>query len=363
MPDDSFGPAGGDDAVGDRAYNDYDVGDGADDRAGDPPWVRARKRAGGLFIRSAFHGTAALVKRVPLANVDRHDVEVIRSVPYLQTGLIEHTYDVYRPKGRAEQPLPMVLYIHGGAFRALSKETHWIMGLALARRGLVVVVPNYRLAPKHRFPAGSADVVAALVHARAHAERYGADKDNVVIAGESAGANITMGLITGVHWGLPAPHLDPIRDVVIKAAVPFCGVFQVSDPGRFRRQEPTFNWFFNDRVHELPSWLPRRGGRIIEDPVASPLLYLEGGPTPTKKVPPLFIPVGGGDFLKDDHVRLKRALDPMGVHVELDVYGLEPHAFHAFVWRPEARRCWRDTADFLRRHGVPVREPPPVSWR
>ncbi len=339
----------------------YDDGLGADDRSGDSAITVARKRAGGLFIRSALTGTAALVKHVPLANPDRHDVEVIKDVPYLGSGLVEHTYDVWRPKGKSDRPLPMVLYIHGGAFRALSKDTHWIMGLALARRGLVVVIPNYRLAPKHRFPAGSADVTAALVHARAHAERYGADKDSLVIAGESAGANITMGLITGVHWDLPAAHLDPIRDVKVKAAVTFCGVFQVGDPGRFRRDDPGFHWFFNDRVHELPSWLPRRDGRIVEDPVASPLLFLEGAPTPKKAVPPIFLPVGGGDFLKSDHIRLKRALERLDVDVELDVYGLEPHAFHAFVWRKEAQRCWRDTADFLRRQGVPVREPPPVT--
>jgi acetyl esterase len=321
---------------------------------------RLRARAGGLAITRSLAGTAALAKRVPLADPARHGVVVTRDVPYLRTGLVEHTLDIWRPAS-SDRPLPLLLYVHGGAFRSLSKDTHWIMGLTMARRGFVVVVPNYRLAPKHRFPAGSADVAHALSWAIAHGERFGADTRTVVLAGESAGANITLGLVTGLHWDVAAPHLDVIRDVEIAAAMPACGVFQVGDPGRFRRIDPAFNWFFNDRVHELTDWLPRRGGDVVEDPVASPLPFLETAPTPTRPVPPLFLPVGGGDFLVDDHIRLARAMAAMGLRAELEVYGREPHAFQAFIWRREARRFWRETADFLRRHGVPVREPPPVT--
>jgi acetyl esterase len=230
----------------------------------------------------------------------------------------------------------------------------------MARRGFVVVVPNYRLAPKHRFPAGSADAADALAWAVDHAERFGADPGTVVLAGESAGANIVMGLITGRCFDVAAPWLDVIRDVEIAAAMPACGVFQVGDPDRFRRSTPSFSWFLDDRVQELVDWLPRRGGVPVEDPIASPLPFLETRPQPTIRVPPLFLPVGGGDFLVDDHVRMVRALQAIGVDAELEIYGREPHAFQAFIWRREARRFWRDSADFLRRHGVPVREPPPV---
>ena len=58
------------------------------------------------------------------------------------------------PPARFAGPRPVLMYVHGGAFRSLSKDTHWIMGLAFARRGFVVANVNYRLAPEHRFPAG-----------------------------------------------------------------------------------------------------------------------------------------------------------------------------------------------------------------
>ena len=53
------------------------------------------------------------------------------------TGLLEHRLDIYRPR-ESSGPLPIVLYIHGGGFRILSKDTHWVMGLAFARREFLV---------------------------------------------------------------------------------------------------------------------------------------------------------------------------------------------------------------------------------
>jgi acetyl esterase len=319
---------------------------------------RARKRAGAVAIRSLFQGAARAFVDVPIARPGWHDLVVDRDVPYLGTGLAAHTYDVWRPKD-AKGPLPLCCYVHGGAFRALSKDTHWIMALAFARRGMCVVLPNYRLAPQHRYPAAHEDTALALRHVLDHKERWGVDDKNVVLAGESAGANIVMGLAVGQAWARPEPHLRPIADVDIKAVVAACGVFQVGDPTRFHTRYPDFHWFYRDRCQELTEFLPLRDGVPFDDELASPLLLIEKE-APQKKVPPMFLPVGGGDFLIDDHERMERALQRHGVDVAAPVYGKEVHAFHAFIWRREARRCWTDTADFLRAHGVPLREPPPV---
>ncbi len=320
---------------------------------------RARKRAGAVVIRSLFEGAARALVDFPLARPGFHDIEVTRDVPYLGSGLAAHTYDVWRPKD-LKGPLPLLFYVHGGAFRALSKDTHWIMALAFARRGLCVVVPNYRLAPQHRFPAAAEDAAVALRHAVDHADHFGADKKCVVLAGESAGANVVMGLAVGKSWGCDAPHLKPIADIDVQAVVAACGVFQVGDGGRFLRADPKLHWFYDDRFQELADYLPLQDGKPCEHDLASPLLLVEREGGPCHPVPPMFLPVGGGDLLKDDHDRMERALRRHGVSVSAPVYGNEVHAFHAFIWRKEARRCWADTADFLRGAGVPLREPPPV---
>ena len=234
-----------------------------------PPLHRARKKAGAVAVRSFFKGAARAARGLPIARPEWHDVVVTRDVPYLGTGLAAHTYDVWRPRS-ATGRLPLCFYVHGGAFRALSKDTHWIMGLAFARRGMAVCLPNYRLAPQHRYPAAHEDAALALRHVVDHADHHGVDRDCVVVAGESAGANIAVGLTVGKAWQRDEPHLRPIVDVDIKAVVAACGVFQVGNPDRFSDIDPDFHWFYRDRCQELQDFLPLRNGVPHDDELASP---------------------------------------------------------------------------------------------
>src|SRR5207244_6728579 len=125
----------------------------------------------------------------PLASPDRHRVELLRDLPYLPSGLGAHRLDVYRPTWLTG-PLPVVLYLHGGGFRILSKDSHWIMALAFARRGFVVANVNYRLAPTHRYPAAVEDACAAYRWVSQNARAHGGDPDRLILAGDSAGANL-----------------------------------------------------------------------------------------------------------------------------------------------------------------------------
>ena len=86
--------------------------------------------------------------------------------------------------------------------------------------------------------------------------------------------------------------------------------------------------------------------------LADPLVLFERGEAPARPLPPFFLPVGTKDPLLDDTRRLARALRALGAVAEERYYPGEPHAFHAFVMREVARQCWRDTYDFLERHGA-----------
>ena len=112
---------------------------------------RLRRRAGAALIDGFFRGISRAGRLHPAADPARHSVEVIADLAYLDSVNPAHRLDVYRPLERPEQGLPIVLYVHGGGFRILSKDTHWIMGLAFARRGFLVFNIGYRLAPKHPF--------------------------------------------------------------------------------------------------------------------------------------------------------------------------------------------------------------------
>jgi triacylglycerol lipase len=101
-----------------------------------------------------------------------------------------HRLDVYPAVGAASQPAaaPVVVFLHGGGFIRGDKADREAVGHYFSRHGVVAVLPNYRLGPKHRWPAGAEDAASVLAWARANVARYGGDPDHIVFAGESAGA-------------------------------------------------------------------------------------------------------------------------------------------------------------------------------
>ena len=149
-----------------------------------------RQKIGSALLTGLFESSAFLTSKLPISQPERFGVEVIRDIPYTHTGLKAHNLDVYRPKERHGK-LPVIFFIHGGGFRILSKETHWLMAMNFAKAGYVVFTINYRLAPKYPFPAAVEDAAAAYCWMVSHAAEYGGDVDNIIVTGESAGANLS----------------------------------------------------------------------------------------------------------------------------------------------------------------------------
>jgi acetyl esterase/lipase len=103
-----------------------------------------------------------------------------------------------RPKGTG--PFPAVLCIHGGGFRAGTRESYNKLCLTLAQNGYVAVTITYRLAPKHPFPAAVYDCKAAVRWLRANARKYNIDPKRIGVTGGSAGGHLVQFL--GVTQGL-----------------------------------------------------------------------------------------------------------------------------------------------------------------
>jgi acetyl esterase len=321
---------------------------------------RLRRGAGALLVDSFFQALSKAGRLHPSANPRRHNVDVIRDVAYTGSGLAEHRLDVYHPSASAldrfPRPWPVVLYIHGGGFRILSKDTHWIMGLAYARQGYLVFNISYRLAPQNPFPAAIADACSAYAWVAQNAERYGGDLGRFVVAGESAGANLTASIALCASYERPEAYAAPVWKSGLSptAVVPACGIFQVTDTERFIRRKTTLPSFIGDRLLEVSdAYLHGHGHRPAPRPdleLADPLLVLERGDKPARPLPSFFLPVGTRDPLLDDTRRLKVALDRLGVPCEARYYEGEVHAFHAMIMRANARLCWRDTYAFLDQH-------------
>ena len=99
---------------------------------------QVRDRASFAVGTGFFYGLSNAAKLHPRSRPKRHQVEVIKNIPYIDDGETAHTLDIYYPAYRP-RPWPVVFYVHGGGFSLLSKDTHWVMGLAYARFGYMVV--------------------------------------------------------------------------------------------------------------------------------------------------------------------------------------------------------------------------------
>lgn len=292
--------------------------------------------------------TARALRLLPIANPRRHGVEVIRDLPYRGTGRRAHLLDVYRPSDRASRHSPALIYIHGGAFGILTKDSHWMMALMFARRGYTVFNISYRLAPADPFPCALEDACAAYEWVVRNAPSYGGDPQRLVLAGDSAGANLAAALAVVACYRRDEPHARMVwnTSVVPRAVLPASAIFQVTDTARFRRrrrQAPGVSWFLENVERNY-----LRGTDAAMHELADPVCILERGAPPDRPLPPFFAAVGTRDPLLDDTRRLESALRRLGVRCDARYYPGEIHVFHAAVWRPHARAYWREAFRFLR---------------
>ncbi|MFW5739751.1 MAG: alpha/beta hydrolase [Myxococcota bacterium] len=318
-------------------------------------WMRRlaglRAAAGGSAIDGFYRGLSQLGRLSPQASPSKHGVMVVSDVPYHMDGHPRHNLDVYVPR-RLPPPRPAVLYLHGGGFRILSKESHWAMALAFARQGFVVFNVGYRLAPADSFPAAIEDACAAYTWVVKHAKRWGGDPTRLVVAGESAGANLATALSVAACFERPEPYAKSVFNsgVVPRVALPACGFLQVSQPERFLRNEALMP-FVADRILAVShGYLPNTEVDPDTYAMADPLRVLESSAIPARPLPAFFAVVGQQDPVADDTLRLEAALRKRGVPGAARVYPRQGHAFHAYMWRPEAKQAWRDTFAFLDQH-------------
>lgn len=316
-------------------------------------WQDMRQALTGQMIDKGLSGLSRLVAAIPAARPERFGLTVTRDIAY---GTHGQRLDVYQPAaasgGSTSGAIP-ILYLHGGGFRILSKDTHWAMAVAFAGkphapRDYVVFVPNYRLAPKHPFPAACEDASEALLWMLAHAHEYGADPSRVVLAGESAGGNLVLGLAIASAWERPEAYARAVFAAApnIAAVLPACGMLQVSDP--WHRGTP--DGFVRDRMRAIADqYLPGGAKTDGTTDLADVVTFLERAPAPARPLPPVFAIVGGKDPVLLDTQRLTPAWQRLGGAASHEAYGDGIHTFHAFLWTPLARQAWRDQHAFLER--------------
>lgn len=233
---------------------------------------------------------------------------------------------VFTPKHL--EPGRTVLYLHGGGFimYARSAYTVFLCRLATVLRARVIV-PAYRLAPEHPFPASIDDCLRAYEALL----QTGQDPDQLIIAGESAGANATLVTLQRARGaGLPLPA----------GAVMLSGGFDLSWASPSVHTNAHRDVVIGPRgLAILKRWY--RPGVDARNPLVSPVFGDFAG------LPPLLFQTGDGEVLRDDSVRAAERARAAGVSVRLEVYPLAPHAWHQLgTWLPETHTALRQISLF-----------------
>lgn len=225
-----------------------------------------------------------------------------------------------------------ILYIHGGGFVAGSPCTHRPLTWRLAKDvGVPVYAVDYRLAPEHHFPAGLDDCVTAY---RALLDR-GLPAKSILVAGDSAGGNLTLALALRLKAeGLPLPAalicLSPATDMTGSGA------------SMLSNAEADAIFVPEIMASLMPAYCP---GADAKNPYLSPLFGDVSG------FPPTLIQVGDREILRDDSVRMAAALKAAGAEATLEVW---PKVWH--VWQlnadmlPEAREAITHIVRFAHQH-------------
>lgn len=260
------------------------------------------------------------------------DIRRIDRIPYGPDARW-NTLDVYRPRGKAGK-LPVIVNIHGGGYVYGSTKQYQFYCMGLAQRGFAVVSFNYHLAPKYKFPTPVRDTNLVMEWICRKAEIYGFDTDNVVIVGDSAGAQLASQyavICTDPEYAKIMEITPP--EFTLRAVGLNCGMYDLKK-----------------RAGEIP------GNKLMIDYFTKdPSVYgkkLDVLSHVTEKFPPAYLLSAKGDFLVEQCRPMAELLRSKGVPCKYRIYGDEKtgHVFHLDMRSDLARKANDEEIAFIREH-------------
>jgi Esterase/lipase len=125
----------------------------------------------------------------------------------------QNLLDVYYPVDTTSKK-DVLIFIHGGSWGSGTKNTYRLMGKSLAKKGIVAVIINYRLAPEVQYQAMALDCAKSVVWVYQNISRYGGDPEKITLAGHSAGGHLSA-LITLKDYFEKLKMQNPVRQVIL----------------------------------------------------------------------------------------------------------------------------------------------------
>lgn len=308
---------------------------------------------GALLIRAVFNQGAEKAKAEMQRHAPTSGIASLRNEAY-RPGDPDATLDVFFPETvGADEQLPVLVWIHGGAWISGDKDNNTPWYEIIASHGYTVISLNYSLGPEAHYPAPVLQINDALAYIQQQAGRLHADPARIVIAGDSAGAQLTSqiaALVTNPAYAselgiVPSLRPDQLRGVMLN-----CGIYDMAafvdenDPPARTTMERLLVWGVGTTVW---AYTGKRGG----DPVA--MAQMSTIDHATNAFPPTWISGGNGDPLTEKQSKpMAAALESLGVPVTALFWpdDHEPSLSHEYQFqldKPEAQAALDGMLAFL----------------
>ena len=237
--------------------------------------------------------------------------------------------DTFVPK-KVNATKSVVILVHGGGWKKGNRSGEHTKAAWFSSRGYVAVCPEYRLSGEATFPAAIHDLKDAIRWARSHAAQWGANSNNIILMGFSAGAHlVALAATAGPEAGLDPPDSRKLSSSVA-ACIAVAGPSITNDERTFRNaRAPGSNYqlFFGGLPETIPDVYER----------ASPAHWVSGNEPPM-----LFITEGNPDA----HKTIRSRLDKAGVRNE--GFNLTGGIHSEWNWEPWFTPTMEETEKFIR---------------
>lgn len=305
------------------------------------PWPAA------LLIRSVFDRGAARTRAEFARHPPRGPVDERRDIQYGDGSSGDNTtLDVFGPAG-VDRGLPAVVWIHGGAWISGAKEDVAPYLRILAAEGYRAIGVNYTISPEAVYPTAIRELGTALGYVRDHAEELGVDPARIVLAGDSAGAQLASQLavlMTNPDYAALIDVTPALGPQQLVGAILHCGVY---DLRRMASLTGIAAWGFKTALWAYTG--TRNWSSSYQGATMSTIDFV------TERFPPVYISGGNADGLTwIESIPMSQALHRAGVETTTRFWSADhhpglPHEYQFDLDLDEAQLALRDTLAFLAR--------------
>lgn len=267
--------------------------------------ARLSPKPASAVLRRNFdrHGSARFTATAPF--VPTHVTSQL-DIPY-RDGDRDARLDVHRSTA-ADGTLPTIVWVHGGAWLSGSKDLIANYLRVVAGEGSTVVGIGYSIAPRATYPTPALQVLDALAYLTEHGEELGIDPKRLVLAGDSAGAQIASqvtGMVVDPAYAASIGAHPRITADQILGTVLFCGVFDMSLARGLRGRD---RWFVDSVMRSFTG-----SSAFLDDPRFAGISVVEHL---TADFPPTFVSCGNADSALPHSRSLVARLESLGVRYE-----------------------------------------------